>query len=84
MLVLLLCVAMMLPSVAPMAITWARAIGCQLAGATRAGRMVQQFVARYRVAHQKVHDLCDEHRGDGALAAVIFLERLWRRRPWLA
>lgn len=41
MLVVLLCVAtMLLPSVAPMAITWAPAIGCQSAGAKRADRMV--------------------------------------------
>jgi predicted metal-binding membrane protein len=38
--------AMMLPSVAPVAITWARAIGRESARATRAGRMAQ-FVGGY-------------------------------------
>lgn len=41
--------AMMLPSVAPVALTWARAIGRQSAGAVRAARTVQ-FVGGYLLA----------------------------------
>jgi predicted metal-binding membrane protein len=41
--------AMMLPSIAPVAITWARAIGRQSAGAVRAGR-IAQFAGGYLVA----------------------------------
>jgi predicted metal-binding membrane protein len=41
--------AMMLPSMAPVAITWARAIGRQSAGAARAARMAQ-FAGGYLVA----------------------------------
>lgn len=42
-------VAMMFPSVAPVAITWARAIGRQSAGAARAAR-IAQFAGGYLIA----------------------------------
>ncbi|MFE9633520.1 DUF2182 domain-containing protein [Streptomyces sp. NPDC006463] len=46
---LIMMIAMMFPSVAPVAITWARAIGRQSAGAVRAARTAQ-FVAGYLLA----------------------------------
>lgn len=46
---LIMMIAMMFPSVAPVAVTWARAIGRQSAGAARAARTTQ-FVAGYLLA----------------------------------
>jgi predicted metal-binding membrane protein len=46
---LVMMAAMMLPSMAPVAITWARAIGRQSTGAARAGR-IAQFAGGYLLA----------------------------------
>ncbi|KOY55884.1 DUF2182 domain-containing protein [Streptomyces sp. XY332] len=81
---LVMMIAMMFPSVAPVAITWARAIGRQSAGAVRAARTAQ-FVAGYLLAWTvfgliaygllaATGALVDEHAGAGRwIGAGAFL-----------
>lgn len=65
-------VAMMLPSVAPVAISWARAIGKQSSGLRRASRMTQ-FLSGYLLAWGTF--------GGFAYAAFLILERVLRINP---
>jgi hypothetical protein len=58
-------------------------LGRQSAGATRAGRRVQ-FVGSYGLRTAKSMTSVVNIAAMEALAAVIFLEKLRRRRPWLA